>query len=467
MKILVAIACYGTKNLKFLDMLLSEYRRMTHQVDFVVLSNEPKDLGPDVEVRVGLPATNPWSLPFGHKPLFAERVKDYDLFIYSEDDTLITEKNIQAFLDAARILPADQIAGFLRYETGPDGERHISTAHGRYHWRPESVKEIAGNVFARFTNDHSACYILTREQLQRSIASGGFLVAPYEGEYDMLCSAATDPYTRCGFIKVVNLSRLEEFLLPHLPNKYVGALGTPYKAFLTQIEALKQIAAAKRPGTVAFPNRELPLTRPWMKNYYEPCVPELINSVPKQARSVLSFGIGTGATECELVRLGFKVTAVPLDSVICAAAELQGVEMLHCEITKVAEKANGRRFDCLIIRNVLYLQENPAAFVRNLVPLLAEGGQFIVLEPNFGNFQTYGGRLLKRPGYQGLGSFQPNGITPVSPSLVQRWLNSAGFTGTSVTHIPDREPSRAVRRLQALSETLSSAEFIIAATRSS
>jgi hypothetical protein len=464
-KIFVAIACYGTKNLKYLDRLLSEYRRMPFKMDFVVLSNEPKDLGPDVEVRVGLPAKNPWSLPFGHKPLFAERINDYDLFIYSEDDTLITEQNIQAFLDATRILPSNEIAGFLRYETGPDGERHISTAHGRYHWRPDSVKEIGGNVFARYTNDHSACYILTRDQLAQSIASGGFLVPPYEDEYDMLCSAATDPYTRCGFVKVVNLSRLEDFLLPHLPNKYVGALGTRYPEFLTQIEALKQICAGIRPSTVAFANRELPLTRPWMKSYYEPSVPELINLVPKKARSVMSLAIGTGAAECELVRLGFKVTAVPLDSVICAAAESQGVEMLHCEMAKVPERVNGQRFDCLIIRNLLYVLEDPAAAVLQLAPLLAEGGQLIVMEPNFGNVQTYGGRLLGRPGYEGLGSFQRNGITPVTLGRVRRWLESAGFRASQVIHLPDPQPSQNVRRLQALPPRFSSAEFIVVAQR--
>src|SRR5689334_12955015 len=134
MRILVAIANHGTKNLKYLQVLLSEYRRMPHSVEIVVLSNEPKDLGSDIEVRVGVPAKNPWSLPFAHKPLFAERVNDFDLFIYSEDDTPITEKNISAFLEAVAILPETEIPGFLRFETGPDGQRHISSAHGRFHW---------------------------------------------------------------------------------------------------------------------------------------------------------------------------------------------------------------------------------------------------------------------------------------------------------------------------------------------
>lgn len=147
MNILVAIANHGTKNLKYLQVLLAEYQRMSFHVDIVILSNESKELGSNVEVLVGLPTKNPWSLPFGHKTLFAQRIKDYDLFIYTEDDTLITERNISAYIDAVAILPDDQIAGFLRYEADKDGNRYISSAHGRFHWQPESAKQISGQYF--------------------------------------------------------------------------------------------------------------------------------------------------------------------------------------------------------------------------------------------------------------------------------------------------------------------------------
>src|ERR1700688_853748 len=114
MKILVAIANYGTQNDRYLHRLLAEYRSMSYEVDIIVLSNLSKDLGPDVEVKVGLPTKDPWSLPFSHKQLFADRRSNYDLFIYSEDDMLVTERNIRAFLAATEILKKNEIAGFLR-----------------------------------------------------------------------------------------------------------------------------------------------------------------------------------------------------------------------------------------------------------------------------------------------------------------------------------------------------------------
>ena len=130
MKVLVAIANYGTGNRRYLDILLREYRSMSFDVDVVVLSDIPKDLGSDIEVAVGLPLPkDPLSLPFAHKRIFAERCNEYDLFIFSEDDTLIRQKNIEAFLEVTNVLPCNEIAGFLRYEEDIQGNRYCSSVH--------------------------------------------------------------------------------------------------------------------------------------------------------------------------------------------------------------------------------------------------------------------------------------------------------------------------------------------------
>ena len=74
---------------------------------------------------VGLPTKDPWSLPFGYKTIFGERMSQYDLFIYSEDDTLITERNIDAFVKVTKILPEEYIAGFIRHEISETGRSII------------------------------------------------------------------------------------------------------------------------------------------------------------------------------------------------------------------------------------------------------------------------------------------------------------------------------------------------------
>jgi len=75
-KILVAIANYGTKNMVCLRAVTEECRSMSYRTDIVVFSNISKELGPGVEIRGGLPLKNSWSLPFGHRKVFSERAND-------------------------------------------------------------------------------------------------------------------------------------------------------------------------------------------------------------------------------------------------------------------------------------------------------------------------------------------------------------------------------------------------------
>ncbi len=165
---LVALASYGTSNDRYLEELIREYRSMSFDIDLVVVSNIDKSaLG--VECHVGVPNKDPWSLPFAHKKLFAERADKYDLFIYSEDDMLITEKNLRAFLDVTAALQRDEIAGFLRIEKGANGEENYPDIHDNFHWDPTSVRSRGRYTLAHLTNEHAACYVLTQAQLRMAI----------------------------------------------------------------------------------------------------------------------------------------------------------------------------------------------------------------------------------------------------------------------------------------------------------
>ena len=66
-------------------------------------------------------------------------MKQYELFIYSEDDTLITEKNIDLFMEITQILPNKYIGGFIRYEISKSGRKYYPDFHNRFHWDPNSV----------------------------------------------------------------------------------------------------------------------------------------------------------------------------------------------------------------------------------------------------------------------------------------------------------------------------------------
>lgn len=425
-RVLIAIASYGRGNDHYLARLLDEYRAMSFDIDIVVLSNIDKQLGAGVEMRVGLPSKNPWSLPFAHKTLFAERADEYGLFVYSEDDILITEAHLRAFMAVSAELADDELAGFLRIEKGPDGGVSYPDVHSHFHWEPQSFRSRGEHLLARFTNEHAACYVLTRAQLAKAIGSGGFLVEPHEEKYDLLCTAATDPYTQCGFTKLIPISRLEEFTVHHLSNKYVGRMGVDEPEMQRQIAVLKQVPDSKDNAVELLETETRLPHAAFSKDYYEPRGKELMALIPESARTILSIGCGWGATEMALAGNGLHVTAIPLDRVVSATAADSGVEMVHGDIRATRARLEGRKFDCVLFRNVLHLVPHPVEVLSLFGDLLAPGAPVIIQSPNMHSIpelwhRLRGGRLRQQSGYERTGAHS------VSAGKVCRWCKDAGF----------------------------------------
>ena len=426
-RVLVAIASYGEKNLSYLRTIIDQYRAMpSMSVDVVVLSEAPKDLPPPTRVAVGLPSPNPWSLPFGHKKLFADKRAEYDLFIYSEDDMGVREENILAFMEATRILAPDEIAGFLRYEKSLSAA-WMPDAHSTFRWRPESVIERQGRFFAQYTNEHAAFFILTRYQLQRAIESGGFLKDPYEGKYDMLCAAATDPYTSCGFRRVVCISNLQPFLIHHMSDRYTGQMGMPLSKFEEQIATLRTISAGAHPATTLCEVESKVPRGEWSKGLYETPHEALLAMLPAKASAALSIGCGSGDTEAVLRDRGAAVTVLPLDSVIGAEAAKRGLTPVYGSLDDALGRLRGTSYDCVLATNLLHLQEKPEALFERCVELVARGGSVIVDSPNFRQLSV----LLKRAGegpFRSLRSFSESGVTTLGPGALARIARRAGLT---------------------------------------
>lgn len=436
-RVLVAIASYGSGNDRYLAQLLDEYRTMPFDVDIVVLSNIDKNLGPGVEMRVGLPSKNPWSLPFAHKTLFAERADKYDVFVYSEDDILITEAHLRAFLDVTAELADNELAGFLRIEKRPDGRVSFPDVHWNFHWEPQSIISRGDHLLARFTNEHAACYVLTREQLAKAISSGGFLVEPHEEKYDLLCTAATDPYTQCGFTKLIPISRLGDFAVHHLSNKYAGRMGVDEPEMRRQVAALRQMAGSEDHAAQLFETETRLPRAAFSKDYYELPGREVMALIPDSARSILSIGCSWGAAEMELAGKGLQVTAIPLDPVVSAMAADSGVEMVHGDFRAARARLEGRQFDCVLYLNVLHLVPDPVWVLSVFGDVLSAGAPVIIQSPNMRSIpeiwhRLRGGRLRRQSGYERTGAH------PVSAGKVRGWCEDAGFVTAHTVGIPHR-----------------------------
>ena len=463
-RILVVIASYGVAGDRYLSRLVEEYRSMSFHVDVIVLSNAQKQVPPGVELVVGLPIKNPWSLPFRHKQIFADRLNDYDVFIYSEDDILITERNIRAFLWASDVLAENEIPGFLLFEVGPDGRTNYPQAHGPFHWDVQSLKSIDGNKFAFFTNEHAACYMLTRKQLQRAIHSGGFLVPPHEGKYDMLCSAATDPYTQCDFRKLICISQFSDFSLHHLPNKYVGKLGVSGEEMTKQIETLLKLTLNGKPHPPFQAQTRLMGSR-YSKDYYEPVREDVVSLISPKLKNILSLGCAQSATEVRLVERGHRVVAVPMDSVISAGAEDLGVELVNGDFKTARERLAGEQFECFLILGTLHLVPDPVDLLRSFLSILSAGGQVIATMPNTARLSVFVGRICRDKRFLGLGRYKEAGLHLTSKRIASGWFAAAGLKVERSVSVVPASAEMIHRASFGLADSLLASELIVTARR--
>jgi 2-polyprenyl-3-methyl-5-hydroxy-6-metoxy-1,4-benzoquinol methylase len=443
LRILVSIANYGYKNAKYLMPLIREYDTMPCEADIVVLSNVPKDLGPNVEVVVGLPTRDPWSLPFGHKKIFAERLEDYDLFIYSEDDTLITWKNVQSFLRLTKVLPTSNISGFLRYEMDSTGKKRFPDFVGPYHWLPETVSKIDDFIFAEFSNVHSACYILLRDQLRRAITSGGYLVGPHQERYDLLCSAATDPYTQCGLKKVICISHISDMLVHHLPNKYVDVWG------IDEDDFDRQISVMLSPEYSGIPQQELFITTKnidnirWDKMYYYPPDRDLLSLMSQKTKSVLSVGCGYPSTEAILVQNNHKVTAIPLDSIVGALSYSKGINIMEPNFEKAFNDLDGTLFDCIILSEVLQHLKDPFDILSRSAKLLAPDGELLISIPNF-SYSKFFRDYFPYPIFKRW-TYSKNLLQMVDKNQLKKWFRYIGIDNIDFHYVVE---SRRLKKLR-------------------
>lgn len=465
MKVLVAIAHYGSANRRWLEQLLAEYRNMSFDTDIVVLSEAHKELNQPVELQVGLPSKNPWSLPFAHRHLFRDRISEYDLFIYSEDDTLVTEENIRAFLGTNDVLQSDEIGGFLRIEIGRDGTSYVSTAHSFFRWIPSSVRRRGGKLFASYSNEHSAAYMATQKQLESALDSGGFLVPPHVGRYDMLVSGATDIYVQCGFEKLICIDELDQFLLRHLSNRYVGQIGQPLNLFRKQVEALKHIEAGTLPAfELIDPETSLPRGR-FSKSYYELAEDDFLALVPSGTQSVLSIGCGAGLLEQTLISRGIRVTGIPLDAVIGSNAKVRGVQTIHGPLERADSDLEGERFDCVLVSNLLHLVPDPGRYLDLAHRVLNTRGLLVARIPNLLELGVRWRRFAGHAGYESLGAaFEQTGVHVLDKESLEKLLEEAGFKLAGFWPV-DRRPLPSVFRRLLPSQLINREIHFVAAPR--
>lgn len=436
MRVLVGIASFGVANEQYLRKVVAAYERMSYETDIVVFSNIPRDLGKRIRVIVGLPSGNPRSLGFAHRPFFIEHQDDYDIFVYSEDDIEILENQIDFFIRQCEVLEFDEIPGLFPYELDRSGSLCYPEIHSTYHWDPGSVRRRGKYVFAEFTNLHSACYVLSRGQLQHCIRSGGYASRPHSGEYNLMCSAASDPYTSCGLRKVYCISHLDEISVHHLSDKYsttnTRLRALPHTLLRAQLDEMQRTDYSESKSWIA--SKTSWQLQDFCKEYYERPRRDVINLVSERDRSrILSVGCGAGETERELSELGNEVMAIPLDNVVGSCARANGIPTLSVNPLEALESLSSRQFNCILILDVLQHYPDPVALVMNCLKVLAPGGIVVCSVPNLSCMRARKYLRGMDPALRDRRAFfSIHGLHYVTRRQVMRWFRHAGLKARTV-----------------------------------
>jgi trans-aconitate methyltransferase len=149
--------------------------------------------------------------------------------------------------------------------------------------------------------------------------------------------------------------------------------------------------------------------------------------VTDDVKTILSIGCGWGATEAALKQRGSKVTALPLDSVIGAAAARNGIEVIYGTLDEGLRKLNGQKFDCIFISQLLHLQPDPGYLLEQCSQFVADGGTLMVIGPNFKRLPVLIKRALGCGDYRKLRSFDQSGISVCGPGSLVKYFRRAGL----------------------------------------
>lgn len=249
MKILVCISNYGNTQINFLKQILSEYNHMDFEIDVILDTTYRLDLSlfENINIQMNLYRRSiKRKLVFKHRENVVNNKDNYDLFLYTENDLLITKQNIIQYLDITKKLPKNYITGFLRYEEKNNEKYLIDVVSEWYTFRQKNIL-LNGEKYFTMENLHQGSWILTKDQLEKAIKSKNFFIKPHttnkEGIlYEILESGATDIYTLCSFKhKVFPYEGFEKLLIPHLPNKYINLDGFYKRINLLTLKKLKEL----------------------------------------------------------------------------------------------------------------------------------------------------------------------------------------------------------------------------------
>jgi 2-polyprenyl-3-methyl-5-hydroxy-6-metoxy-1,4-benzoquinol methylase len=154
-----------------------------------------------------------------------------------------------------------------------------------------------------------------------------------------------------------------------------------------------------------------------------------IGRVPANCR-VLDLGLADGSVAGVLGEMGCRVSGVELDPFAAdAARSVCKGEVVVGDLNNFdfAEEFNGEHFDVVLMLDILEHLSNPAAVLKRLAPVLAEGGWGVISLPNIAHVSTRLALLEGHFTYTDLGLLDRTHLRFFDRDGVDDLLNEAGW----------------------------------------
>ncbi len=269
-KILVALVSYGTNQDKFsfdlhkrnyfnqdnyMFTVLNEWDNIDttkYEVDLKLYITDDVDISKYPNINIEKLIYNPDItdlLTWQYRDLFIKEKDNYDLFIYNENDMLITQNHLDLLLRLTPDLPERSAIGFLRYEV-KDGKKYLIDLPFGPPQKIQLAEQYKDTIYISPVNTNQSCHILTKNQLNTLVEEDLYTptndnprnyfrdgsVHPqatkwwnptfYQGDRNgyIRCktSSAAEPYSTGRFKRLIDIKYYDELLIHHLSNDYVN-----------------------------------------------------------------------------------------------------------------------------------------------------------------------------------------------------------------------------------------------------
>jgi hypothetical protein len=180
---------YVPSRLRYLTTIAAEFSSLAESTKVVIITNDlsahesiTSALSPlrlDLEILTPTLLGHPYLLTWCHKDIFRReherKSNEYSHYLYTEDDLLIREHNIDYWMESReRLKPSGLIPSFVRYEINPDSQLEVSVDQIAKVDPAKAAKIFFPHLnyaYIALPNPHQGTYLFDRDLLAEHFES--------------------------------------------------------------------------------------------------------------------------------------------------------------------------------------------------------------------------------------------------------------------------------------------------------